>query len=79
MKIRKQMKISINSWNDYARIGKQVHGTRFVAFKVPLKEVKKVNNQSQNAELNPKFKTSLVHRQQIKGVKCLKNNSKLFL
>lgn len=29
----------MNSWNDYARIGKQVEGTRFVAFKVPLKEV----------------------------------------
>lgn len=29
----------IYRWNKYNRVGKQVHGTRFIAFKVPLKEV----------------------------------------
>lgn len=29
-------------WNDYRRVGNQVYGTRFIAFKVPLKEVKYV-------------------------------------
>lgn len=30
---------SVCRWLDYNRVGNKVHGTRFIAFKVPLKEV----------------------------------------
>ncbi|XP_055316595.1 mRNA-capping enzyme [Sitodiplosis mosellana] len=48
-------------WNDYQRVGKPVHGTRFIAFKVPLKEG--MNRGSQvpdEKQLYPKLLVSLV-------------------
>lgn len=68
----------INSWNDYARIGKQIHGTRFVAFKVPLREVRYIQSVNQNeTEISGKNKF-FFFSQQTKGVKCLKINSKIY-
>ncbi|KAI3362497.1 hypothetical protein L3Q82_012789 [Scortum barcoo] len=31
---------SLNRWLDYKAVGKRLHGTRFIAFKVPLKQVR---------------------------------------
>ncbi|XP_031634549.1 mRNA-capping enzyme [Contarinia nasturtii] len=48
-------------WLDYNRVGNKVHGTRFIAFKVPLKEgVNRACNVDEEKQLYPKLLVELI-------------------
>lgn len=67
-------------WNEYKRVGKQILGTRFIAFKVPLTEVSNFNSFSHAILMDlfdfDELLFTLFNRKQMNIVMCRKNISK---